>query len=440
MLSIRTSPSRFLPLCHGLALAGVCTLLSPACKTTASPEQSPPAVAAPAPAPALEVEKAENPTAPEDLRRIGYFTNWAHKRSGDCKFEISDIDASLLTHINYAFAKVEAGDRSAPEFRLAAGDPADLEKLYPEMRAFADAHPHLKTLLSVGGWTFNDPPSEWIFTTLAETPKSRAQFIANAIAFVRTHGFQGIDLDWEYPGVPDRGGRSIDSENFTALLAEFRSAISAEASQSGLEPLLLTIAAPAGSYHYKHMQLGEIHKSLDWINLMAYDFHGAWDKNTGHNAPLAGDAKPSISQSVDAYLAAGVPANKLVLGMPTYGRGWKGAPQSAAGRAAQGPADAAPCTAEAGYFASYEIADIIADEGLSVQRAEHARVPFAHSEASNLWFSYDDEASIGAKAQYVVDRGLAGAMFWAIDLDDYHHGYPLMSTVGARFKAARANP
>ncbi|MEE9383794.1 MAG: glycosyl hydrolase family 18 protein [Nannocystaceae bacterium] len=372
--------------------------------------------------------------APIDTRPrvVGYFTNWAQHRPGTCKFEVRHIDAQLFTHINYAFATIEYGDEKHPMFRLAATEASDVARLYREVNELRQKNPKLRTLLSVGGWTFNDPPTQWVFGAMAAAPETRGQFIRHAIAFVREHGFDGIDLDWEYPGAPDRGGAPRDTANFTRLLVEFRAAMHAEAASSGRSELLLTIAAAASEHYFRHMDLGAIQKPLDWINVMAYDYNGSWSTKTGPLAPLRAGG-PDLTQTIDAYLAAGVPSHKLVLGMPTYGRSWKGVSSAAAGGAGTGPGPMGPCTQEEGYLASYEIAELRAGGGGYAWGWDAAsETPYAYSADQKIWITYEDGRSYAKKLDLLQAKALGGAMFWAIDLDDHRAGYPLITQVSRR--------
>jgi chitinase len=130
-------------------------------------------------------------------RIVGYFPDWTQGRRG-CEYEVEHIDARLLTHASFAFAKVDPGpDRRRPRFSLAAYDPSDLgpSGQYARFNALKTQNPRLKTLISIGGWTHNEAPTAWVFTTMAASAASRAEFIESAIEFARQHGFDGIDLD-----------------------------------------------------------------------------------------------------------------------------------------------------------------------------------------------------------------------------------------------------
>jgi chitinase len=373
-------------------------------------------------------------TGPKKI--VGYFTNWAKYRKGGCAYTAADVKPELLTHINYSFAKVDPGPggKAKPKFGIApyeADDPIP-NGGYAQVNALKKKSPGLKTFLSIGGWSHNDPPTAWLFTTMAEKAETRADFIKATIEYVRKHDFDGIDLDWEYPADGSRGGRAIDTENFTALLREFRVAIDAEAKTSKKDALLFTIAAPAGGAS-RGLDLAKIHEPLDWINLMTYDYEGGWQAMTGHNAANRA-VGPGIQGSISVYLHYGVPAEKIVLGMATYGHSFKDAESAKVGGPAKGNAPAGRCTDAPGMLSYFEIKELIQGGKLKPEWDDAAQVPYAYDASSKLWVSYDDERSFNKKLDYIEQKGLGGAMFWALDMDDFKNGYPLISTVTKRFK------
>jgi len=360
-----------------------------------------------------------------DNKVIGYYTNWAQYRTGACQFLPEDIDPHLFTHINYAFAKLDANFTVQPyewndeSTEWSAG-------MFERVNKLKTQNPNLKTLLSLGGWNFNFfTDTNWIFGEMASTQANRNTFIQSAMTYARQHGFDGIDIDWEYPGHPGQGGRPEDTVNFTLLLKDFREAINAEVLQSGQEKLLLTIAAPAGAENYNRYELSKIHLYLDWINLMTYDLHGSWDAVTGHHTNMTGPI--SIENAVQGYLNAGVPSEKIVLGLASYSRSFT-LTSTASGLQAptNGAGIAGPCTRQAGFLAYYEILTLIA-AGAKVSRIPETLEPYITWD--NQWAGYDDETSLAVKVDYIGANNLGGGMFWAIDLDDFNAGYPLIALV-----------
>jgi chitinase len=272
--------------------------------------------------------------------------------------------------------------------------------------------------VSVGGWADSGP-----FSDAALTARSRETFARSCADFVRENGFDGVDIDWEYPGgggMDKTKGRPEDTPNFTLLLAELRGRLDALGKADGRH-YLLTIAAPASARQYQRMQLGEIHKLLDWINLMTYDMAGAWSRRTDFHAPLyAADpdgAGPSADATVRGYLAAGVPPDKLVLGVPFYGRAWGGVKNVDHGL--HQPHDGQPPRAPAAGGFSYRAlaANYI---GKSAKRYwdDRAKAPWLYDEKAGLVISYDDPQSLRLKAAYARDKHLGGLMAWELSEDD----------------------
>jgi chitinase len=381
---------------------------------------------------------------------IGYFENWAQWRPGKGKFSPKDIDPLLFTHINYAFAffgfetaKTEHDTgKLTGDYKVYPVESNDQDKLYPALQALKETNKGLKTSLSIGGWSFNDNTNPKIgqktlglFSKMVSNPEYRQQFIESAIGYARTHKFDGIDLDWEYPGVKDHGGNPADFENFPLLLKEF------QAKKSGL---LLTITpaavnkGKASDDEYFGWLATGCAQHVDWFNVMCYDYHGAFPPNlgTGANAPLANDSDPNgtwcVAHTIEGYLKAKVPPDKIVLGMPTYGhtfKGVKGGQGKGFNQEYTGAGDAGPSTGAEGFLAYYEIQGGIDEGTLTEHWDDYTQTPYADN-ASGDFVSYDNEKSVGLKASYLVGKGLAGAMVWAIAEDHFHGGtYPLVKKI-----------
>jgi GH18 family chitinase len=359
---------------------------------------------------------------------IGYYPSWVAERN----VFVKDIPAQKLTHINYAFSNVSEngecvpGDPAADAQRtysanesvngLDDAESADFHGNFNQLLELKQKYPDLKVLISIGGWSWSGN-----FPAAAQDDASRQRFAASCIDLYLKHYkgvFDGLDVDWEYPvsgGLTP--GSPEDKKNFTLLLSELRRQLDDLGAQEG-RSYLLTIAAPVGPGNIRNLELDEIASTVDWINLMTYDFHGTWDSTTNFNAPLfrasndPADASLNVDAVVQAYLSAGVPAEKLVLGVPFYGKGWSGVSDVDDGLY-QPASGAAPGTWEAG---AYDFNDIQKNHLSSGKRHwdSEAYVPWLYDPESKIFISYDDAQSLQAKAGYARDTGLAGIMIWEL--------------------------
>jgi chitinase len=317
------------------------------------------------------------------------------------------IRGDLLTHINFAFANIKNG-------RLVAERPEDASNL-AVLTALRKSFPHLKVMISVGGWTWSGG-----FSDMALTRKSRAQFIGSAVAFLQHHKLDGIDLDWEYPGLPGAGNkyRPADKRNFTLLLAELRRALNVAQQKDGRK-YLLTIAAGASSAFLKHTEMAKAQRYLDYVNLMTYDFFVERGGKSGHHSNLYASSfdseAPSAAASVAAFLRAGVPAKKLVLGVPFYGRGWKGAATVNNGLYQSASA------AEGGYSWNNLKQSYIDKNGYATLWDSSAKAPYLWKEDEGRVITFDDPNSLKEKCLFVKKRMLGGVMFWEYSGDDADH-------------------
>ena len=317
---------------------------------------------------------------------------------------LSPSDAHKLTHVNYAFANVRDG-------RIVLERPDDTQRL-ESLRALKQHNADLKLLLSVGGWTWSDH-----FSDAALTATSRQRFARSAAAIVENHQLDGLDIDWEYPGQrgEDNVFRPEDTPNFTRLLRAVRSQLDSLGGvhdRSGDERYLLTIAAAVDSTYLANTHMAEAHELLDFVNLMTYDFHGSWTDRTGHHTNLYASAAtqssaPSGQAGVQRFLDAGVPAEKLVLGAAFYGRWWTGV----------APADQRGCyqpyeTAQGTLPYDSLAAHYIDQNGFTRHWDDAAQAPYLWNAKAQTFITYDDPASLRAKAEYVTERSLGGVMYW----------------------------
>lgn len=381
------------------------------------------------PAPGRSAGAARVEESAPGPRIVGYFPAWAPGSKG---VSVSAVPAAQLTHLNYAFALV------APDGTAMLGDPcADVGQCDPKVStlpsgppagSFAELlrlkqrHPHLRTLISVGGWNGSER-----FSDVALTAESRRRFAESTVQlFLRRWPgvFDGIDLDWEYPvlgGRPENRYRPEDRQNLTLLLRELRRRLDEQGARDR-KRYLLTIAAPAGESFAEQFDVAAIVPLLDWVNLMTYDFHTGG--SIAHfNAPLypaTADPTPraSVHGAVERWLQAGVPPRKLVVGVPFYGYGYAGVPAASRGlyqRAAGGK------PGEWGVGA-VDYRDLRRREpernGFERHWDPSAQVPWLFNPRTGAWIGYDDAESLALKADYVRERGLGGVMIWELSADD----------------------
>ncbi|XP_037726363.1 mucin-5AC isoform X8 [Drosophila subpulchrella] len=360
--------------------------------------------------------------ASSEGRVVCYYTNWSVYRPGTAKFNPQNINPYLCTHLVYAFGGFTKDNQMKPFDKY-----QDIEQGgYAKFTGLKTYNKQLKTMIAIGGW--NEASSR--FSPLVASNERRQQFIKNILKFLRQNHFDGIDLDWEYPAHRE-GGKSRDRDNYAQFVQELRAEFEREAEKTGRTRLLLTMAVPAGiEYIDKGYDVPKLNKYLDWFNVLTYDFHSSHEPSVNHHAPLYSleedseynyDAELNIDYSIKYYLKAGADRDKLVLGIPTYGRSYTliNEESTELGAPSEGPGEQGDATREKGYLAYYEICQTLKDdpEWTVVQPNANVMGPYAYRR--NQWVGYDDEAIVRKKAEYVVAQGLGGIMFWAIDNDDF---------------------
>jgi chitinase len=315
-----------------------------------------------------------------------------------------EIDAKKLTRVNYAFANIAQG-------RMVEGAPADAVNL-AALTALKKDNPHLTVLVSVGGWTWSGG-----FSDAALTPASRSVFIDSVEAFITRYHLDGLDVDWEYPGMSGAGNtfRPEDKQTYTLLLKALRCRFDTMAGTLH-RPLYLTIAAGASSEFLEHTEMSEVAKYVDTVNLMAYDYYEPEaGKPTGNHAPLFIDpADPkavSADRSVREFEQAGVAARKVVLGVPFYGHVWGQVPATNQGLFQ--PGQPVP-NAYATYAA---IVSTMLGQGYTRHWDAAASVPYLYNADKQIFVSYEDPESLAAKCKYVKKQHLKGVMFWDYESD-----------------------
>lgn len=412
----------------------------------------------------LEQQNSRAITATADTevskRVTGYFCEWgiygAHNN-----FYATSIPFEKLTHINYAFVGINPSTLGVEVY-----DPwASLEIVYPGekwdteykgnlgmLSKLKKEHPGTKVLISVGGWTKSHG-----FHAAAATPSSRKTSAKNLVEFMKKYDLDGIDIDWEYPGINrekdpndefDKGapGGIEDKENFTLFLKAIREELTSQGKKDG-KYYELTVAVGTGYDKIETTNPGEYSKYVDAINLMSYDMHGAFESTIGHQAPLYANPydkhselineRYNIDWAVQKFLKLGVPSTKLVIGIPFYSRGWNnvsggwdvdgnGTPDGMFG---EGGSTLLGTWGVGGQSPYLEIKKLENKSGWEKFRDPYSKVAWLYNRSTKELYTYDDAESVKVKMDYIKSLNLGGAMYWEIDGDDWQNGYDLVNII-----------
>jgi chitinase len=328
------------------------------------------------------------------------------------------IDIWRLSHINYAF--VDIRDNRA-WLHNEATDTVNLRKL-SELKKM---NPELKVLISIGGWTWSKNFSDAVLTDT-----STQNFASSAVAIVSKFHLDGVDIDWEYPGMIGDSNtyRAEDKYGYTNLFRHLREDLDSLAQITRMKYFITT--AVGGSQQYiNHTEMDKVQQYADYINVMSYDYADGSDSLSGHHTNLfvsSGDSNQySAHRSIQAFLAAGVPPSKIVIGIAFYGKGWEMISNANNGlyqRAVKG--------ARGGGFTLLKDS-VIDKNGFSRYWDDVAKAPYLFNSDKKIFISYDDEESVSEKCKYVKKHHLAGAMFWEYFSDRKEY---LLKVISHNFK------
>ena len=364
---------------------------------------------------------------PPQAKVVGvYVPNWEPLAVLDA------IKPGSVSHLLYAFLRI-CGPGQLPKdapncagktpFELASGpmeQTFDAAFLRLKQRA-----PHIKVVASVGGWGGSDP-----FFHLANEPARRAVFAASAVQFLREHpGFDGIDIDWEHPGGNGSAngvalGSPADGQGYADVMIDLRKAVDALGADTGRRYLVTTAVNSAraivGRVNYRAAE-----PALDLVFMMTYDFYGGWSKVGGHHTALfssAPQADDGVDEQVRNMMSAGLPANKLVVGVAMYGRGFSGLAKPVTGTVKTGdyPPAAEAVAGEAGAITYKALAQQLmkGQRGFQTQFDATGQAWYLWRASDGAYIGYDDPRAVLLKGAYVRDKGLAGLFAWELSQDN----------------------
>ncbi|MFI1015916.1 chitinase C-terminal domain-containing protein [Streptomyces sp. NPDC020965] len=494
-----------------------------------------------------DAEGREKMGADHQRRVIGYFTGWRTGKDGTPAYLANDIPWNKITHINYAFAHVDGANKLSvgpdgvnnaatgmtfPGVAGAEMDPAVPYKgHFNQLTKFKKLHPNVKTLISVGGWAETggyfaangDRVNSGGFYSMATNADGSVNqagidtFADSSVAFIKKYGFNGVDIDYEYPTTMKDAGNPLDWQvanarraglvkGYAALMKTLREKLDRAGAADG-KHYLLTVAAPSSGYLLRGMETFQVQKYLDYVNIMSYDLHGAWNEHVGPNASLFDDGKDSELAAAGVYSTAqyggvgylntdwayhyfrgSMPAGRINIGLPYYTRGFKNVQGGTDGL--WGKAAASTCPAGAGltkcgdgavgidnlwhdkdtagqespagsnpmwhaknlekgvvgdYITRYGFAANTQLTGTYVRKYDATLVaPWLWNAQKKVFLSTEDEQSVAAKADYVVNKGIGGTMIWELAGDyrwnaakgQYEAGDTLTTAMYEKFKAA----
>lgn len=333
------------------------------------------------------------------------------------------IDVWRLSHINYAFVDIK--DNRA-WLHNESTDTVNLRKL-SELRKI---NPDLKILISIGGWSWSKNFSDAVLTDT-----STHNFVSSALSIVSKYNLDGIDIDWEYPGMIGDSNmyRPGDKQHYTLLFKDLRQGLDSLSHTTHMKYYVTT--AVGGSQAYiDHTEMDKVQQYADYINVMSYDYADGSDPFSGHHTNLyssSGDSNQySAHRSIQAFISAGVPPAKIVIGIAFYGKGWQMESTDNNGlyRKALKPA-------RGGGF-TYLKDSLVNKNGYKQYWDATAKASYLFNSEKKIFISYDDERSVKDKCKYVKLHHLAGAMFWEYNSDKKEY---LLKIIADKFKYAKTN-
>lgn len=366
---------------------------------------------------AIDFQKQQKAKVAEQRKVIGYFPEWGVYEAHEY-FTPEKIDFSQLTHLNYGFAVVKNGEVGIHDTYKAPELLRQLDKMTEEAG--------VTNMISVGGWNNS---LEGVFEAATATDAGVDKLANSMLAFMLEWGFDGIDVDWEYPDT------DAEKAQFTKLMQSLRSKLDAQGKKDD-KYYQLSAAVTTNHNNIAFINPAVTTPLMDSVNVMAYDFHGAFDAITGHNAPLRAnrqdaDQKFNTTAAMKEYAETyNVPKNKLMVGIPYYGRGWGNVEPTEIipglpGLFAPGSATVQGAWDDAGQFTGtnpwYVLKEKLANGGFTRYWDSESRVPYMYNASTKELLTYDDPQSIREKVDFINNEGYGGAIVWDLSGDTPDH-------------------
>jgi chitinase len=337
-------------------------------------------------------------------------------------YDTSMVEATKLTHINYAFVDVQHNRAWLTHRRTDTTNLRNLIKLKKK-------NPDLKILISIGGWSWSNN-----FSDMALSDTSRLAFAQSAVDIIRQFQLDGIDIDWEYPDNIGAGNvfRAEDKQNYTLMFKALREQLDVLEKENG-KKLLLTAAVGGFKRFLQHTEMDKVSHYLNYVNMMTYDYLQDTLGTTVHHTNLYASKKyynrDDANDAVEEFVAAGVPRSKLVMGIAFYGRSYR-----VAANGADYGLGVKTVERMRGNGYTFIKDSLVNQNGFKYYRDNGAEAAYLYNAATKQFISYDDEWSVQKKCDYVMKSGMAGVMFWEYTDDTKEY---LLKEINKDFKRTR---
>ncbi|KAH8738309.1 hypothetical protein BGZ61DRAFT_583252 [Ilyonectria robusta] len=349
---------------------------------------------------------------------IGYYESWKSSGDGCGHMTPSQIPVQVLDAVNLAFGYITPDDYDIVPMEH------QTESIFQQVADVKKRSRSTEVWLSLGGWTFNDNDTvtQPIFGELAADSTKAKEFAGKLVEMMDHYGFDGVDIDWEYPGATDRGGKKqTDVDNFPTLLKNIRQVFS-----SHLKPLKLSITLPTSYWYLRWFDLPELAKHVDFFNIMSYDLHGTWDSSNPIGPYVYAHTNlTEIKLALDLFWREDIGPDMINLGLAFYGRSFKLRDPSCSDPGCRfgGPGEKGRCTDTAGILSYREINEHRAMSELNkgaytIHDKEAAINYMVYGDKNEDWISYDSKETFEQKIDFANELGLRGLLIWAIDQDD----------------------